>query len=381
MKPGEKMLYTIAFGNAGNIPVHNVRVAIQIPFGTEIVTADCSPGVTTPRGIATWNTGDLPAHGVAARNLVVRVKPKSVYQNDLLVENSCYVDSVSGGGKLANAPAIVPGPSRTVVLSTNPAVSAWQWFGAQLQAVGANIFGKGSSAIEAGVSNLNGNSIYTTMRGTDVIVLTNGAFIIQNGGGQIVAGGAGNIISGGAGNIISGGAGNIIAAGAGNIISGGAGNLVNVQGVGFCTQDNIFNTIQAIISGGAGNIIAGGAGNIIANDGASLIGQDGAGVLVNGQPFKIDPRGPGIISGGGGNIVAGGAGNIISGGGGNIISGGAGNLLATKPGFVTVVNASGIISGGAGNIISNDGASIIANDGASIIANDGATIISGGAGN
>ena len=329
---GQRLMYKVLAGNSGNVPVNNVQAAIQVPFGTTLDAANTTPGYKLSGGIVTWKLGNLPAHGVLGVNLFVIVGLNASYKNDLLEENSCSVKSLTAGGLQSNAPEVVPGPSRTTVLSTNPVVATWQSFCAWLGSLGGNL-GHNSGPIETNVYALDEGTLQVAITGVDVVAVQNGAVLIQNGGGNIVAAGAGNIVAAGAGNIVAAGAGNIVAAGAGNIVASGAGNLITVSGVGLCTQPNLSTLIASIVASGAGNIVAAGGGNLIAQDGASLLGLDGAPLISqDGSGLKLTPQQAGIVAAGAGNIVAAGAGNIVAAGAGNIVASGAGNIVASGAG-------------------------------------------------
>ena len=364
---GQRLMYKVVAGNSGNIAVNNVQIAIQVPFGTTLDAANTTPGYKVADGIATWKMGNIEAHTATGVNLFVTVRNDASYKNDLLEENSCSVKSVTVGSVQANAPEVVPGPSRTTVLSTNPFVAGWQSFCAWLGSLGGNV-GQNSGPIEANVHSLNEGTLQVAISGIDVIAVQNGAVIIQNGGGNIVAAGGGNIVASGAGNIVAQGAGNIVAQGAGNIVAQGAGNVITVTSVGLCTQANLSNLIAGIVAQGAGNIVAAGGGNLIGNDGATLLGLDGAPIVAQGGGnLKLSPQQAGIVAAGGGNIVAQGAGNIVAAGGGNIVAQGAGNIVAQ----------------GAGNLISNQKGSVVVvnSGGAGLVAVRASAIVAQGAGN
>ena len=381
---GQRMMYKVVFGNNGNIAVNNVQCAIQVPYGTTLDKSYTTAGYSLVGGIATWNRGNLATHGVDGVNLCVIVSTSSSYKNDTLEENSCYVKSIDVGALKANAQEIVPGPSRTTVLSTNPVVSAWQSFCCWLGSLGGNTHGPVASNE---VHSLNDGTIQTTIRGVDIIALKNGAIIIQNGGGQIVAAGAGNVVAQGAGNVVAQGAGNVVAQGAGNVVAAGAGNVISVSTVGFLTQDSISNIISGIVSAGAGNVVAQGAGNIVATGGGNLIGDDGETLIdINGSPIvatgggnlKLTPQLAGVVAAGAGNIVATGAGNIVAAGagnlvstnGGNVVAAGAGNLLSNKAGYAIVVNpnGAGVVAAGAGNVVAQGAGNVVAQGAGNVVA-------------
>jgi uncharacterized repeat protein (TIGR01451 family) len=383
VRPGQLFPIIIFFGNTGDTAITNARVAVQVPWGTDFVSAGTTPGFTkftdkdaitgksTPN-VYRWNFPSIAGHEARAVTMIVRLKNDSSYEGNYLFENSAVVTGTAGTTTVER----VPGNVRMLVLSTNPVASAWQWWGAQLQAIGSNLFGQTNPAIKNAVGSIGFETRLTAIAGADLIAMPNGAFIVPLQGGNIVAGGAGNIVAAGAGNIVAGGAGNIVAGGAGNIVAAGAGNLITVNGVGDCNPSNLAN----IVAGGAGNIVAGGAGNLIANDGASLIANDGASL------GAIAFNAANIVAGGAGNIVAGGAGNIVAAGGGNIVAAGGGNvsenLVSSRPGAALLpttngfIQASSLIANDGSSLLANDGASLIANDGASLIANDGASILS-----
>ncbi len=346
---GQRMLYKVVAGNSGNIAVNNVQAAIQVPFGTTLDAANTTAGYKSSGGIVTWNLGNLAPHTAVGANLVVIVKTDASYTNDTLEENSCSVKSVAGGGLQANAPEVVPGPSRTTVLSTNPIVSAWQSFCAWLGSLGGNL-GHSTDGVKNNVQSLDEGTLQVSISGVDVIALQNGGLLIQNGGGNIVAAGGGNIVAAGGGNIVAAGGGNIVAAGGGNIVAAGGGNAISVSGVGFCTQANLSNVIAGIVAAGGGNIVAAGGGNLIANDGMTLLGLDGSPIVAQGGGnLHISPNASSLVAAGGGNIVAAGGGNIVAAGGGNIVAAGGGNIVAAGGGNVVAQGAGNIVAAGGGN--------------------------------
>jgi uncharacterized repeat protein (TIGR01451 family) len=374
VRPGQLFPIIIFFGNTGDTEITNVRVAVQVPWGTDFVSAGTTPGFTkftdkdaitgksTPN-VYRWTFPSIGGHQAKAVTMIVRLKNDPAYEGNYLFENSAVVTGIAGTTPVER----VPGNVRMLVLSTNPVASAWQWWGAQLQAIGSNLFGQTNPALKSAIGGVGFDTRLTAIAGTGFIALPNGGFIVQLLDGNVLAGGAGNIVAAGAGNIVAGGAGNIVAGGAGNIVAAGAGNLITVNSVGLCSTSNLASLVRS----GAVNIVAGGAGNLIANDGASLIANDGASL----GPISFNAAN--IVAGGAGNIVAGGAGNIVAAGGGNIVASGGGNLtenlVSSRPGSTLLPTANGIIQGS--GLIANDGSSLLANDGASLIGNDGASLI------
>ena len=388
---GQKMVYTIGYGNSGSSPLTSARVEIQIPAGTTLDRANTSPDFEEEKGTLRWRVGDLAPNSSGTVFLVVDVLPGAAFPRDLLVENSCSVETgtfVFNGEKLVRICA-VPGPARTIVFAENPFVAAWQLFCSILQGLGANLSGDENPAIEEGVQQFNAGSVNVTLRGVDTIVLENGVFVIQNGAGNIVAAGGGNLIAGGnivaagGGNIVAAGGGNlvgqdgasIVAAGGGNIVAAGGGNFISVQGIGLCNQDNMLAAVRNIVAGGGGNIVAAGGGNLIRieNGVASLVGLDGASLRDNlGQLLTIDRLTPNALDAGGGNIVAGGGGNVLSPGSYNLDA----PLLAGKEGAALIINPNGAGAASIAARPSLEKAKVVANDGAGVVANDGAGVIS-----
>lgn len=375
VRPGQQIPIIVFVGNTGDAPIANVKVAVQVPWGTDFVSAGTTPGFTkftdkdsitgksTPN-VHRWTFASLGAHSAGAVTMIVRVKNNAAYEGNYLFENSAVVTGQVGAATVER----VPGNVRMLVLSTNPVASAWQWFGAQLQSIGSNLFGQSNAALKSSVAGINAETRLTAIAGVDSIVMPNGALIIPLQGGNVVAAGGGNIVASGGGNIVAGGAGNFIAGSGGNVIAAGAGNLINVTSVGYCTRDNL----AGIVSGGAGNIIAAGGGNLIANDGASLIANDGASLGTISLSLAS------IIAAGGGNVVAAGGGNIVAAGGGNLIANdGAGiaeTLASSRPGAALVGTSNGFVQ--SSGLIANDGGSLIANDGASLMPSSAAGILS-----
>lgn len=383
VRPGQLIPIIVFFGNTGDTALTNVKVAVQVPWGSDFVGTGTTPGFTkvsdtdqiaakkTPN-VYRWTFPTLSGHSAKAVTMIVRVQNKPANEGKYMYENSAVVTGVVGTTTVER----IPGNARMLVLSTNPVASAWQWWGAQLQAIGSNLFGHGNAEVKSAVSNIGTETRLTAIAGADLMVMPNGAFIVPLQSGNVLVGGGGSIITdNGAGLVIAGGALNSVAGSAGHVIAAGAGNFINVTSVGLCTPSNL----SGIVSGGAGNIIASGGGNLIANDGASLIANDGASL----GPISLNAAN--VIAAGGGNVVASGGGNIIASGGGNVVASGGGNvtenLVSSRPGAAIVPTANGFIQ--SSSLIANDGASIlsdqggglIANDGASLIANDGASLI------
>jgi uncharacterized repeat protein (TIGR01451 family) len=383
VRPGQLIPIIVFFGNTGDTAITNVKVAVQVPWGSDFVANGTTLGFTkvsdtdqiaakTTPNVYRWTFPTLAGHSAKAVTLIVRVQNKPANEGKYMYENSAVVTGVVGNTTVER----IPGNARMLVLSTNPVASAWQWWGAQLQAIGSNLFGHGNTDVKNAVSNIGAETRLTAMAGADLLVMPNGAFIVPLGTGNVLAGGGGNLITdNGAGLVIAGGALNSVAGSAGHIVAAGAGNFINVTSVGLCTTPNL----SGIVSGGAGNIIAAGGGNLIANDGASLIANDGASL----GPVSLNAAN--VVAAGGGNIVASGGGNIVASGGGNVVASGGGNvtenLASSRPGAALIptsngfVQASGLIANDGASILGDQGGGLIANDGASLIANDGASLI------
>jgi hypothetical protein len=371
-KVGERLLIPMTAANSGDDALTDVKIAIQVPAGTELVAAGTTPGYKlTKPNILTWTFPTLAGHSAVGADLMVKVKTNSGYEGQFVAENSCVMQGTANGVVQTR----IPGKTRTLIQSNNPLAAGWQFFAASLQALGSNLFGQRTPEIETEVAKFERNSMTISISGADVIQLANGGLIIPLLGGQIVASGGGNLIANDGASIVAGGAGNLLAVGSGQIIAAGAGNAINMPSVGLLATNNLNNLIAGIVASGGGNIVAAGGGNLIANDGASLIANDGASlgpVLVNAN---------GIVASGGGNIVGSGGGNVVASGGGNLFPGGAENLASTRPGAavlpiggqMTIVN--GLIANDGASILTDQGGGLIANDGASLIANDGASLI------
>ncbi|MDB6173985.1 MAG: conserved repeat domain protein [Chthoniobacteraceae bacterium] len=365
---GQKLQYQLTWGNSGDDALPGIQAAIQIPFGTELVPADTTPGYALHGGIVSWRTGPLAGHGAGSAILVVKVLKTSVYKDDTLNENSAFVAST-------NAPAngVVPGVASTLILSESPLVGAWQSLGAVLRGIGANLFGNSNPQLDQSVKGLKGNAVSVTIRGADVITLNNGILLIPNQGGKLVASGAGNLIASGGGNLIASGGGNLVASGAGNIVVQGTGASMSFAGIGVCSPSNLTDfAVNQLVASGAGNLIASGGGNVISDNGLGVISNDGGSIIA------ISSHDAGLIASGGGNLVASGAGNLIASGGGNLVASGAGNfsesLLSSRAGVVTVVSGSGFVT--VGRLISQDGGGLISQDGGGLISQDGGGLIS-----
>lgn len=382
VRPNQKFAVDMFVGNCGSSDVTNVVLKVQVPWGTVFDSVGTTPGFTklsdtdTITGVKTpnvyqWNLGTVqPGSTTPAPKLVrmmVRVNNNSAYEGNYLFENSCVVTGTAGTLTIQR----VPGNCRMLVLSQNPAASAWQWWGAQLKALGAGIFGERDANLKTSVGNINYDTPLIAIQGADTFKTSNGVTLIQLGGGNVVAAGGGNIVAAGGGNIVASGGGNIVAA--------GAGNLINVTGVGQLTATNISNVVAA----GGGNIVAGGAGNMIVYDALTqtnrLLANDGGGFT------SISASIAGVVAAGGGNIVASGGGNVVAAGGGNIVAGGAGNyvpglnsvsagaVIDPRGGSILVTNS--LLANDGGSLLANDGGGLLANDGGSLLANDGGGLL------
>ena len=364
-KEGERLLIKMLAGNSGDEDLTDVKIAIQVPAGTELVAAGTTPGYKlTKSNILTWTFPTLPGHGDVSAALMVRVKTNSGYEGKFVAENSCVMQGTTRGVVLTR----IPGKARILIQSNNPLAAAWQFFAASLQSSGGNTFGQSTPEIRAEVAKFQRDSVATLVSGADVIQLDNGGLIIPLLGGKVVASGGGNLIANDGASIVAGGAGNLLAVGSGHIVASGAGNAINMPSVGLLSTANLNSLIAGIVASGGGNIVAAGGGNLIANDGASLIANDGAGL------GTIVLNATGIVAAGGGNIVASGGGNVVAAGGGNLISGGIENLASTRPGAALLPAGGALIT--VNPLIANDGTSILSDQGGGIISNDGGGIIS-----
>lgn len=358
---GERLLIPMTAANSGDEALTNVKIAIQVPAGTELVAAGTTPGYKLTKGnILTWTFPTLAGHDAVGADLMVRVKNNSGYEGQFVAENSCVMQGTANGVILTR----IPGKTRTLIQSNSPLAASWQFFTASLQAMGGNLFGQRTPEIETEVAKFERNSMTTCIAGADIIQLANGGMIVPLQGGKILASGGGNLIANDGASIIAGGAGNLLAVGSGQIIAAGAGNAINMPSVGLLTTSNLSSLIAGIVASGGGNIIASGGGNLIANDGASLIANDGASL----GPVFVNANG--IIASGGGNIVGSGGGNVVASGGGNILPGGAENMASTRPGAALLPAGGALII--VNPLIANDGASILGDQGGGLIGNDGA---------
>lgn len=363
-KEGERLLIPMVAGNSGDEGLTDVKIAIQVPAGTELVAAGTTPGYKlTKSNILTWTFPTLAGHSAVGANLMVRVKTNAGYEGKFVAENSCVMQGTTRGVVLTR----IPGKARILIQSSNPLAAAWQFFAASLQSSGGNTFGQSTPEIRAEVAKFQRDSVATLVSGADLIQLDNGGLIIPLLGGQVVASGGGNLIANDGASIVAGGAGNLLAVGSGHIVASGAGNAINMPSVGLLSTANLNSLIAGIVASGGGNIVAAGGGNLIANDGASLIANDGAGL------GTIVLNATGIVAAGGGNIVASGGGNVVAAGGGNLISGGIENLASTRPGAALLPAGGALIT--VNPLIANDGTSILSDQGGGIISNDGGGLI------
>ena len=374
VRPGQVYPIKLTAGNTGNAALTNVTVAMQIPFGTDLVTAGTTPwSKKEANNIYRWNLGNLNAHSGQIVVIMLRVRNVPAHEGKFISENSAVAEGTFNGVKQTNA----PGRAVQLVLSTNPFASAWQWWGASQSAIGSTVSGS-VVILDTAVSNLSSETTLHCVNGADCIVLPNGALIMQLGGGNIVAAGGGNIVAAGGGNIV--------AAGGGNIVAAGAGNATNVATVGVLSTANLQSVAAGIVSGGAGNIIAAGAGNLLANDGGGLLANDG-GSFTPGSLAQA-----GVVAGGAGNFTVTGSGIVAAGAGnftGNSLKSSRNGavMVPTSAGFIRV---SSLLANDGGGLLGNDGGGLIANDGAGLLGNDGgglvirvngAEIVAGGAGN
>lgn len=428
----------IFFGNVGGKNSGPGEMAMQVPYGTRLISAD--PLSYNPLEGTTSTTAFFPPNYFTIQQIkgkrraedgpieVVRWKfpniaPSNVYcvkmkvqvtkpfPGTSIVDKSAYVTSTYSAAKVST-PLIIK-----VRKDANGATDWWQAVGDLLQSFGfgvddsvRNLLGEDTKSITLGstTASIGGVDAVQLVGGQLILPLGQGRSLIIGPGSQLFSGQVPNesMISASEGDGLAMAAGatssqqvyvggtindyrnvhtlldqlasstnSIVAAGGGNIVAAGGGNIV---------------------AAGGGNIVAGGGGNVVSNDGAGFVGH----VNFSNIPSIVAAGGGNIVAAGGGNIVAGGGGNIVAAGGGNIVAAGGGNIVAAGGGNLVEIGSrqiqpkdmTGLINSLIGqeganltdvvllkqigaNVLSNDGAGVVVLDPNSLIGQDAASLI------
>jgi len=414
VQEGKECDFFIFFGNMGDIISGAGEVAMQVPYGTRLVSADplsynpvegdnsqtsnFSPGyfkIEQIKGkrrledgtidVVRWKFANIPPAAVYCVKMTVHVNQN--FPNSSIVDKSAYI-SVTKASKSASPITI------KVQKDSSGAVDWWQGVGDMMYNIGnfldenlRLLFGDFTKQITL-------NSHVIGLGGADSLQMTNGTLVLPLGRGRSLIIGPHNLVSGkvpGKSLMLYGDSqgGIAMAAGAASsqqVLVGGSINAYrNVQEI-----LNQLPTVNSIVAAGGGNIVAAGGGNIVAAGGgnnkpgniATVVANDGAGLLPLGTVIYTPV--PEIVAGGGGNIVAAGGGNIVAAGGGNIVAAGGGNIVAAGGGNIVEIGSKQIppveMTKAINTLIGQEGANladailqkeIIGN----VVANDGAGVV------
>jgi len=88
VKPGEKLTYTITYGNTGNVTATAVTITDAIPFNADFDSATGTYAYDAAKRIVTWTIGDVAAGGNATVTLTVTVK--GTLNNGDKINNTTY---------------------------------------------------------------------------------------------------------------------------------------------------------------------------------------------------------------------------------------------------------------------------------------------------
>ena len=443
VQKGSQFTYTITIANSGDTDATNVRVGMQIPWGTQFVnTGNGTLGVltsgtistavsplanfnnftTTPRtafqvtntgpgpDVVTWHFNSVPAHSTGRIDLIVQVFAGSGkvagFADTLIEDNSVYItaDNASTAFLSPNLLGIwVIGSAfdKTKPEAVHKFLANFGIPAADSDAVSADIAQTYLSSItesshvqaiaalddlhltKSGVHifALGHNQVLVMASATGAVSqITNGlSFPLPGNQSLIVASGAGNVISNDGGSIVASGAGNIVASGAGNIVASGAGNAISVGNMA-----GIGGTHDcAYLLDNAASIVASGAGNIVASGAGNLIAQDGGTFsLLSNQAGGgiLSAISPGAIASG--LVTVTGGSTFIKGDGVITGIGGAASLVAHAASNAISPDADGIsVSSQGANMANAQGGSIVATGAGNIVASGAGNIVASGAGN
>ena len=415
--------FFIFFGNMGDEISGAGEVAMQVPYGTRLVSADplgyspvgadnsqsayFNPGHFKIEQIAgkrrledgtvdvvRWKFANIPPSAIYCVQMIVHVN--RIFPGSSIIDKSAYISVANAAAKSASPITI------KVLKDSSGEVDWWQSVGDVMQGIGN--FVDDSLRIIFGdfTKQITFDSNIVSLGGADFVQMDNGTLVIPLGRGRSAIIGPFNLLDGKMPEksfIVYPGSnpsGIALAAGATTgqqVLVGGSTNAYrNVQQI--LTQLHTANSIVAggggnIVAAGGGNIVAAGGGNIVAAGGGNVVSNDGAGLAPLGFINFANP--PSIVAAGGGNIVAAGGGNIVAGGGGNIVAAGGGNIVAAGGGNIVAAGGGNIVEIGSKQIppfemakiintlIGLDGASladvVLQKDIGSLIGQDGAGVV------
>lgn len=420
VQEGTECDFFIFFGNSGYESSGAGEVAMQVPYGTRLVSADplsyntldnasetlnFSPGyfkIEQIKGkrrledgtidVVRWKFANIPPSAIYCVKMVVHVN--RIFPGSSIIDKSAYI-SVSNAAAKSASPITVK-----VRKDSSGAVDWWQGVGDLLQGVGNFVDDSMRHLFGGFTKEITFNSNVVSLGGPDFVQMDNGTLVIPLGSGRSAIIGPYSLLAGkmpGKSFLIYGdGNGIALAAGATTgqqVLVGGTTNAYrNVHQI--LNELHTVNSIVAggggnIVAAGGGNIVAGGGGNIVAAGGGNVVANDGAGLAPLGFISFTNP--PSIVAGGGGNIVAAGGGNIVAAGGGNIVAAGGGNIVAAGGGNIVAAGGGNIVEIGSKQIppvemtkiintlVGQDGASltdiVLQKDIGSVVANDGAGVV------
>jgi uncharacterized repeat protein (TIGR01451 family) len=396
--------YLFVVGNSGNVEARDVEAAFYVPPGTTFVGA--SAGATGPKKeVVRWKLGNLPPHSATGLWIDLNI---AHLDTGMVKDNSFVVTS-------ENSPEVIPFVTRTSVRQRPFHAGLWEWFSNAVGALGINIKGPGSTALQEELNTLTETSRTHVTRFANIIWTKSGFGIIPNGDGQVVVIGptgaitGGTLLTEGQGTSVIGGVGaSITARGIGTLSGAQLLNLVEqirtrndknapsmfVSGNGrlvYYTGDQLIDNDTGAVIGSIGpkigtNLVAAGGGNMVAAGGGHLVAAGGLNsnqLVAAGGLNLVAAGGLNLVAAGGGNVTGTAGGNLVAAGGLNLVAAGGGNVLSHNGSTLVAAgglnNAQGLVAAGGLNLharlVGNDGASLVGNDGASLVGNDGASLI------
>jgi uncharacterized repeat protein (TIGR01451 family) len=235
----------------------------------------------------------------------------------------------------------------------------------------------------ARVREIDSNSRYYLVTGTEGLQLNNGGFVIKTGGSLVAAGG-GNLIGNDGSTLENKGGATLVGNDGASIVLTGPPeeiifNLIGNDGSTFTGLDGS-TLLDQIVRGQDGNAVARGAVSLITlNQGAfvrDLIGNDGSTFTTalignDGSTFSIDALSASVAAAGGevlavgeglyvpeaDSLISNGDVFLVAAGGGNLVAAGGGNLIPTDGDALTSpVNSGADMLGKGGNWMSNSSA-------------------------
>lgn len=398
VQKGETFTVTLFFGNHTNRHATGGVVAMQIPYGTDFVSATISTiigpegnederidnplGLTGKgpkayernKGVILWNVLDLPPNFAGAATLTLKVRDD--FSGSKIEDVSCY-------GKWTNAFAKVP-PKMTVhVRQTN-------FLSPLADAVGGfftNLFGAFPPAVQQALAGnpLNGNSRQIGVGGAGFVHLTNGSIVVPLLGSRVLVAGPSSLVEASDFNVLTDDGSARVAVGhqytPGFRITG-----IQNPGATIWTPGDIIAGLRqqgtSLVAAGAGNLVAAGGGNLVAAGGGNLVDNaSGASLNIQLRPKNanlVAAGGLNLVAAGGGNLVAAGGGNLVAAGAGNMVAAGAGNLVGMDGGSLVAAGGGNLVAAGAGNLVAAGGLNLLANDMPKLVGMDGGSLVAAG---